>query len=83
MYALTFAVLLIIHIAEGKVCLCGLLPGQGLEELIVLDGSEGKIWQDGQQVSQQATVGCQEVGSYHDNGLRDQGLAPAGVLGCN
>lgn len=45
------------------------------------NGSEGEVWQDGQQVSQQATVGCHEVGSYHDDGFRGGGLALPGVLG--
>lgn len=62
---------------------CGLLPGQGLEEPVVSDCSEAKIWQDGQQISQQATVGHQKVGSYHDNGLHGRGLALSGVLGGN
>lgn len=48
---------------------CDLIPGQDLEELVMSDSSEGKIWQDGQQIGQQATVGRQEVRSYHDNGI--------------
>lgn len=48
---------------------CGLSPGQSLEELVMSEGSEGEIWQDGQQVGQQATVGCQEVRSYQDEGF--------------
>lgn len=60
-----------------------LLPGECLEELVVSDGGEGEIWQDGQQVSQQATVGRHEVGSYHDNGFHGRGLALSGVLGGN
>lgn len=49
----------------------------------MLDGREGKIWQNGQQVSQQATVGRQEVRSYHDNRFHSRGLALSGVLGGN
>lgn len=44
------------------------------------DGSEGEVWQDGQQVGQQAAVGRQEVRRYLDNGFHSQGLALSGVL---
>lgn len=44
------------------------------------EGSEGEIWQDGQQIGQQATVGCQEVRSYHDDGFNSQGLSLLGIL---
>lgn len=61
-----------------------LLPAQCLEDLVVSEGSKGEIWQDGQQVIQQATVGRHELRSYHDNGIH---CRPAvfllGVLGGN
>ena len=67
----------------GQRCWLGLWPGQGLEELVVSDGSEGELRQDGQQISQQGAVGRQEVGSYHDDGFRGQWLALSGILGGN
>lgn len=81
-----FWVLFMINTLEGcvhAIWACGLLPGQCLQELVVSDGSEGEIWQDGQQVRQQGTVGCHEVGSYHDDSIHGRGLALSGVLGGN
>lgn len=60
-----------------------LLPSQCLEELVVSKGSEGEIWQDGQQVSQQVTVGRHEVGRYHDNWIHCRGRILLGVRGGN
>lgn len=60
-----------------------LLPSQCLEEPIVTEGGEGKIWQDGQQVCQQATVGCHQVRSYHNSGLHCCGHLLLGVWGIN
>lgn len=58
-----------------------LLPSQCLEEPNVSEGTEGKIWQDGQQVCQQATVGRHEVKSYHNNGVQCCGHFLLGVWG--
>lgn len=58
-----------------------LLPSQCLEETSVSEGTEGKIWQDGQQVCQQSTVGRHEVRSYHNNGVQCCGHFLLGVWG--
>lgn len=58
-----------------------LLPSQRFQKLVVSEGSQGEIWQDGDQVIQQAAVGCHEVGSHHHNRVRRWELIVTGVWG--
>lgn len=44
----------------------GFSLGQEVEELVLSDGSEGEIWQDGQQVGQNPTVCRQKVGGNNE-----------------
>lgn len=57
-------------------------PSQCLQELVVSEGSEGEVWQDGHQVAQQAAVGRHQARGHHRDGAggRRQ-LAVTGVRG--
>lgn len=58
-----------------------LLPSQSLQELVVSKSSEGEVWQDGHQVSQQAAVGRHQAWGQHRGRAGGRGIALTGAWG--
>lgn len=58
-----------------------LSPSQCLQELVVSEGSEGEVWQDGHQVTQQAAVGRHQARGHHGDRAGGRELAVTGARG--